>query len=248
MEDTNQFKLAGDYIYFILSGIGKAYPILLPFTTTMYSLLSENTLGFIFAGLSILTTILNLGLKWVSKKIYLRHGFMKEGKCNTFWTRPPSTTSEGRTVGKSGRCGSFENCVKYKDIIFTRPPDIEDCIEVLGIGMPSGHAQISTAMTFLLMMHIWSKQRNLPYQITGSAFIIILALGVMLDRIIIKCHTWIQVLIGSFIGYLSGIGYYYFLNWLYPEQFAKIDKWYKHFIIWTYPVLLILVFIINLFI
>ena len=248
MTDTNQFKLAGNYIYFILSSIGKAYPILLPFITTMYSLLSENTLGFIFAGLSILTTILNLGLKWISKQIYLKYDSLKDGKCNSFWTRPSSISNKGSIIGTSTGCGSFENCTKYKNISFPSAFDIEDCIEILGIGMPSGHAQISTAMTFLLIMHIWNNNKSFYYQITTTIFIIILALGVMWDRIIIKCHTFTQVLIGSFIGYLSGIGYYYFLNWLYPDQFAKIDKLYKHLIIWIYPVLIMIVFIINLFI
>lgn len=259
MEDNKElqfFKEIYDKMNFILEGMAKAYPVLIPFATFLYSLLNETTLGFFLGAISILSALINSVFKAISKYIYLKkYPEMENIHCDSFWLRPnanapfvkarklPSKLKEGAS------CGVFNECSQKSKSMNISAISSHDCLENLGIGMPSGHSQIATTMTFLFLMLIWGgKKKKLVYRILSTVAIVGFGILTMTSRVVIGCHSILQVLIGSFIGYLLGIGFYYFLNWMYPNELVKLDTWWKHTAVYGYPFLLLIAIIVIMLI
>lgn len=94
--------------------------------------------------------------------------------------------------------------------IFLRPTDNEckckfcpsECENIRGIGMPSEHAL--TLTFFAMMIYLHGKE------IDGKViFSFILALAVIFQRYLSSCHSAIQLIIGSFIGAILSVIYYF---------------------------------------
>jgi len=67
-------------------------------------------------------------------------------------------------------------------------------------GFPSYHAQIITFITTLIII---DKELQLTYMSIGS--LILVPLIVCIERVLVRCHTILQVVIGIFIGYITAI-------------------------------------------
>jgi membrane-associated phospholipid phosphatase len=230
---------------FILTGIARSYPILFLFSSTFYALINEKTIGFTITGLGLLDIILNTIFKSISEIIYnYRDTPLKDGKCDTFWLRPPEYTGVGASkliaYPLIKECGLYNKCQSQLPSKIITPIDRTICRENLGIGMPSGHAQFATSMTLVMLLILWAKKHTLVYQILGTIFIVGFSFLSIINRVVINCHTVLQVVIGSWIGYLLGIAYYYFTNYLYgnnPDEMVQIDTMWKHLLLWAYPII-----------
>ncbi len=110
---------------------------------------------------------------------------------------------------------------KYKPFLRPNPPKI-GCGEfpnyefhpIHSYGMPSGHAQMATlAATFWIFYLLNLRSLNM---ITYIAIFILIFLAFMVSysRVYIGCHNMLQVLVGSFIGFLLGILLYIIWRWL----------------------------------
>ena len=79
-------------------------------------------------------------------------------------------------------------------------------------GMPSGHAQSMGIILSFWLLYIWRyNKQNTKY--IGSLFIIISSFSVIYSRVLFKCHTELQVIIGFIIGLFIGfIGFRAFLR------------------------------------
>lgn len=76
-------------------------------------------------------------------------------------------------------------------------------------GMPSGHSQFAVFFStyILLMLNTFDLKDNIKLFIKIS--LILIALIVMYSRIIFKCHTYQQIILGGMIGYVLS-KYFYF--------------------------------------
>lgn len=195
-------------------GIAKAYPVLIPYVGFIYSLLRSNGFGFSLAALSGLSDILNMLLKRFNQWLH-----ETSGKDTTNIQRPTEDHPQ-----KQG-CDLFSLCQAIEG--------------VNTIGMPSGHAQTTTAMTLLLILIILGQQSNLAWKVFGPLALFGMAIWVMVSRVLIKCHTPNQVLVGSLIGYFLGLGYYYLMRWAYPEEAGELEEGW-HYAIWIVPLVIYL--------
>jgi membrane-associated phospholipid phosphatase len=88
------------------------------------------------------------------------------------------------------------------------------------------------------------KDSSLAWKVLSSLFILSMVTFVMISRVAITgCHTWLQVVVGSFIGYLMGLIYYYIITKFDPKLVEEISDNWNYFIIFGPPVLYILVII-----
>lgn len=229
-------------------GIAKAYPVLIPFAGIIYSLLGENTLGFMLAFFSILDNLLNVYVfKGASKSLYER--WYPEGTpdCQSELLRPRD--------GNKRDCGSFgfseSDLPKLSSTLASVNENgngLKDCVEQFGIGMPSGHSQHATAMTILMIMIILGQKSKMVYRVMASIFLIGMAIWVMVSRVMLNCHNANQVLVGSFIGYIMGLIFYHLMEKYHPEGIEKLSDTWKY-VLWTVPpVLYILAIIYNNFV
>jgi len=100
-------------------------------------------------------------------------------------------------------------------------------------------------------MILWGKNRTLAYQILGTFFLLGFAILTMINRVVINCHTILQVIVGSWIGSLLGIAYYYFVNYIYgnnPDEMVQIDTWWKHVLLWSYPIIGLIIILVMSFV
>mgnify|MGYP001164208556 FL=1 len=102
-------------------------------------------------------------------------------------------------LGKGIRPKGAKNCCWFKpcDTIYPKYPK--------SYGMPSGHSQsiafFSTlGILFLLNRNISNNVKNKKIIILGSIILVISTLFVMYSRVLFKCHTIEQTIVGALIG------------------------------------------------
>jgi hypothetical protein len=84
-------------------------------------------------------------------------------------------------------------------------------------GMPSGHAQsMAFATTYLILYLYYTKNKNIS---VFSSLLILLSLLVMFQRINSKCHSVLQVIIGTVFGVVLGYISYRLSNMISKEDF-----------------------------
>jgi len=220
-------------------GIAKAYPVLIPFAGIIYSLLGENTLGFMLTFFSILDNLLNIYLfKGTSGWLYNRWYPNGIPNCQSDLLRPRNSNQRD-----CGMFGFSESDLPKLNATDVSGNGFKDCIETFGIGMPSGHSQHATAMTVIMIMIILAQKSKMIYRVMAIIFLIGMATWVMVSRVMLNCHNTNQVLIGSFIGYIMGLIYYYLMEKYHPEGIEKLSDTWKY-TLWTVPTVLYLLAII----
>ena len=112
-----------------------------------------------------------------------------------------------------------------------RPLGAKDCSDFIkcsdripiSFGMPSGHSQIAWFTVVFLISYITYKYKQdrrrhtriekIKYYISIIALLII-GIAVSYSRVVFKCHTYQQIIIGGLIGGSVGIGAFYVAKYL----------------------------------
>lgn len=80
-------------------------------------------------------------------------------------------------------------------------------------GFPSGHSQIltlaATFWTIYLVLKLNEKSQNKAFSVTAIVILWVLAIGIMIQRVYSRCHSVLQVVVGSLIGAGFGVLSYY---------------------------------------
>ena len=226
-----------------LYGIAKVYPLLIPFAGVIYTLLGENTLGFMIAFFAILDSLLNVFVfKGLSQKLYERwylDNHDSSAGCNSELLRPSSGHPQ------KNNCGLFNDCHTNLATQKQSSQTAQTCLEQYKIGMPSGHAQTATSVTLIMILIVLAQKGSLAYKI-GSVFLLLaFGLWIIVSRVLINCHTFNQVLIGSAIGYLLGMCYYYILRKTNPDEIKELSATWETFLWIGPPIIYILIFIYS---
>jgi len=119
-------------------------------------------------------------------------------------------------IGKGIRPKGAKNCCSFKPCNPIYPKSY---------GMPSGHSQSAgffSTLGILSLLENNNKNNNF-ITIFGSFIFIITMLFVMYSRVLIKCHTIEQTIMGSLIGILVA-----FLLFKYKNKIKKELKKYKN--------------------
>lgn len=94
-----------------------------------------------------------------------------------------------------------------------RPVGASDCRAFKGAntasktGMPSGHSAGAAAMAVYALGYIWYvAETSIAQKVVGTSMVVVLALLIAFSRIVYKCHTFAQVLVGLAIGCAWGAG------------------------------------------
>jgi len=229
-----------------LYGIAKVYPLLIPFAGVIYTLLGENTLGFMIAIFSIVDSLLNVFVfKGVSQKLYEQWYLDQPDSnagCNSGLLRPASGHPQ------KNNCGLFNDCNTNLATQKQSPQTAQtaqSCLEQYQIGMPSGHAQTATSVTMIMILIVLAQKGSVAYKI-GSVFLLLgFGLWIIVSRVLINCHTYNQVLIGSAIGYLLGMIYYYILRKTNPDDIKELSATWETILWIGPPIIYILIFIYS---
>lgn len=111
------------------------------------------------------------------------------------WTQLPILT---RVFGQGERpCTSCHCTIQYKR---------ENLSEY---GMPSGHAQLAFSVSVFWLLTLASYSR---LNIWNTAYLLVLAIGVSWSRVLIRCHSVGQVIVGGVLGSGLGLLNYYLLG------------------------------------
>ena len=84
-----------------------------------------------------------------------------------------------------------------------RPVGAKDCdYKCKSYGMPSGHSQTFALITTLIGLSLIDKNKNKKdnWLTIKILCLVTLLFGAMYSRVSLKCHTWIQCIVGTFIG------------------------------------------------
>ena len=80
-----------------------------------------------------------------------------------------------------------------------------------GFGMPSGHSQMAITVALMIIMFLGNKYGGDARNIIAMFIVAILAIGILISRWWMGCHTWGQIAVGSVFGIIYGlIGWYVF--------------------------------------
>jgi len=117
-------------------------------------------------------------------------------------------------LGKGIRPNGAKNCCSFKP-----------CNPTKSYGMPSGHSQSAGFFSTLGVMFLLenNNKNNNFITIFGSFIFIITMLFVMYSRVLIKCHTIEQTIIGSLIGISFAL-----ILFKYKNKIKKELKKYKN--------------------
>ena len=116
---------------------------------------------------------------------------------------------------KQSRPSSASNC----DIFSC---DYEPTVpKKINFGMPSGHAQ---AVGFILGFLISKMYYDNKFEALPIATIIIVLFLVCWSRVFKKCHSFIQVFVGSLIGIIIGLVYYKLIRKFYEKYDTKKNE------------------------
>lgn len=176
--------------------LARSSPYTLYVAGLLSSLITGNRTGAVFAGTAI---VLGDGLNALTK------GSLKLIAPNYKPFLRPDPPSEG--------CGIYPKCptAPAPDSIQIEPEPQQHTF-----GMPSGHSQIWALSVSFWLLYIWLvlDHLTLPYKISASALIVVMALLVMVSRVYEGCHTKLQVFVGMCIGLVLGTGAFFTLRHL----------------------------------
>ena len=181
-----------------LENQAKAFPETLIFIFLLYYIFTgfTNYSVFFYVIGAIVNALLNKGLK---------KGFSKLTKRK--WIDRPEPPNEG--------CDGFPT----EDLVIG---STEYKKYRIGKGFPSGH---SMNISFTIMywgLHLLHKYQNKEIRLHNVIFCCIFMISIMIytlfTRLKIKCHTYIQVLIGSILGTLLGLGVYMFYTRIFMKD------------------------------
>lgn len=165
-------------------GLARSSPFIINVMSFIFGVLFRQNIGIYYSIFSVLTDI-------------MMHSFKNLFK-NVIYNKKVSLPILGKGIRPNGAkyCGIFieEDNLEGKSTSF---------------GMPSGHSQFATmSATFWILYLI----NNFPMDYRNYIsiiFVIIMGLGIMISRYILKCHTYQQIILGGLIGIITGyVGYY----------------------------------------
>ena len=88
--------------------------------------------------------------------------------------------------------------------------------------MPSGHSLEAMLISVFLIMYVNKNHKNGLKKDILMISILLIGLGVCISRVILGCHTILQIIIGGVLG--SVIGYYGFIYWVKIDKILNKDK------------------------
>ena len=186
-----------------LENQAKAFPETLIFIFLLYYIFTgfTNYSVFFYVIGAIMNALLNKGLKKIFKLT------------KTKWTDRPEPPNEG--------CGGFPT----KDLGIGSDEYTDYRI---GKGFPSGHSMnISFTIMYwgLHLLHKYQKNEIPLYNvIVCCTLMIFIMVYTLFTRLKIKCHTYLQVLIGSILGTLLGFGVYMFYTKIFMRDSDVVYK------------------------
>jgi len=219
-----------------IHNLAKIYPLLLPVSTYFYSMLAGKSIGLALTFIAIVSDLLNVFVfKKVSSLLY-RH-FYPNGLngCTSQLLRPLGNHPE------KNNCNIFNDCLSDNTLSEFFCNNGKQMVPVK-IGMPSGHAQVTTTMTLLFILMILSSANNISIASSATSIIILVSMAawVLYSRTLIKCHTVNQVMAGSLIGYLLGILAYYILKYYYPDELVEVS-WELYLPLIAYAIVIVFI-------
>ena len=166
--------------------LSRITPFAIPIYTLLYAVLHDSKRAYLFFGGAIGSDVLN----------YMSKQFIYP-LCSTKWYPRKLLGICARPSTPNVSCSIFHSIVDSHSY-----------------GMPSGHAQFAAFTAAYWILYLYNYHR---YDKLTGLFIIMLilfSLGVSYSRVVLSnCHTIQQVCVGSLIGILLGIVYYYFSEW-----------------------------------
>ena len=188
--------------------INKALPIYIIILSALESIIFLDIRGFLFLLGGFFSEVLNAFLKYnIFKPLYHLFGTFK----NNGYYLP--LFGRGDRPNGARHCNWFDNCNECNN----------NNTPLKSFGMPSGHSQFVMYCATFLILYLYftyvhkksgdgimtkaSHIRTFFYPI--SIFIATLSLLAVYTRIILKCHTIQQVILGSLIGIKCGILYFF---------------------------------------
>ena len=78
-------------------------------------------------------------------------------------------------------------------------------------GMPSGHSLEAMLISTFLIMYVYKHSENGLKKNILIVTIFLIGLSICISRVVLGCHTILQIIIGGLLG--SVIGYYGFIIW-----------------------------------
>jgi membrane-associated phospholipid phosphatase len=167
----------------------RAMPILIYFYGLVNTIISPGYKSLLLLIILSYDKLLNSSLKTISEYIY-----------DLYNIEEPYIIGRGKRPNEAISTGCFLKYPEKKSNTY---------------GMPSGHSQTAWLFATYLILNIYyldysiyGNELNKIIKIINILFVILTAFMVSFSRVIEKCHTWQQVVIGGLIGCL--IGYYTF--------------------------------------
>jgi len=184
-------------VTYYLDGLCRAYPLFIVVSFLSFGIIFQVKL-YLFYSLSVFIELLTNMLIWkkLAKKYWNNYPFLSR------------VFGQGERPCEYCSCGSFRiletQSKSSLSSIDTIP--ISDCHSkenaMVEFGMPSGHAQIACSVATFWLLYL--SNSNL-LGIWNSLYLILIALGVSLSRVLINCHTPGQVIVGGGLGVLTAI-------------------------------------------
>jgi membrane-associated phospholipid phosphatase len=168
-------------------GLARGFTTIIPIVSILVGFIFRENFGMFLGGFLLICDFINHFVKKFFKWWYNKEGVEE------LWLIGRGERPEG-----AKHCGSFinENDMNGKATSF---------------GMPSGHSQMAITVALMIIMFLGNKYGGDARNIIAMFIVAILAIGILISRWWMGCHTWGQIAVGSVFGIIYGlIGWFVF--------------------------------------
>ena len=168
-------------------GMARSFTTIIPIVSILAGFIFRESFGMFLGGFLLICDFINHYVKKLFKWWY-----KKENNVDS-WLIGIGERPEG-----AKHCGSFIN--EY---------DLNG--KATSFGMPSGHSQMAVTVALMIIIFLGNKYGGDARNIIAMFIVAILAIGILISRWWMGCHTWGQIAVGSVFGIIYGIiGWYVF--------------------------------------
>lgn len=168
-------------------GMARGFTTIIPIVSILAGFIFRESFGMFLGGFLLICDFINHFVKKFFKWWYKKEGV------DELWLIGRGERPEG-----AKHCGSFIN--EY---------DLNG--KATSFGMPSGHSQMAVTVALMIIIFLGNKYGGDARNIIAMFIVAILAIGILISRWWMGCHTWGQIAVGSVFGIIYGIiGWYVF--------------------------------------
>ena len=188
-----------------LRGMARSFTTIVPIISIIIGFLFRENFGlFLGAFLLICDFINHYVKKFFKMKVY---NVGEDNEKDSLWLIGRGKRPEG-----AKHCGSFinENDMNGKATSF---------------GMPSGHSQMAVTVAFMIIMFLANQYGGDARNIIAMFLVALLAIGILISRWWMGCHTWGQIGVGSVFGIIYGLmGWFLFKGLFLSSSSVDVEE------------------------